>query len=398
MLTSQEVSEHYLKGTGVAAPTAAFTSTTDDLEVSVNGSTSSAPPGRTITAYSWNWGDGTAAGSGVTATHPYANGGTYTVTLTVTDSLGLTASTSKNVTVAPPHANPTAAFGTQVDGLSVAFDGTTSTAADGATIASYAWNFGDGDTSTQPAPSHPYDAAGTYNVTLTVVDSLGASDSVTQPVTVAEATTLAADEFQRTSASGWGTADAGGSWSAVSGSSVDGSVGLLSVMNSQTRATTLSGTLPAGTDARVSVSIDKVANGGGAHVNVAPRKTAAGEYRAKLRFSATGVVNVSVARLVGTTETLLVQPDPHRVHAHRGRHPRGAGAHGEHGSIDDRAGEGLGAGTARARRLVRGVDGQHRRPAGHGPARDHHLRVGYRDQRSHRHRLRPPERGGAELR
>ncbi len=41
------------------------------------------------------------------------------------------------------------------------------------------------------------------------------------------------------------------------------------------------------------------------HVNIAPRKTAAGEYRAKLRFSATGVVNVGVARLVGTTETLV---------------------------------------------------------------------------------------------
>ena len=49
MLTTQEVSEHYLKGTGVAAPTAAFTFTTDELDVSVNGSTSSAPPGRTIT-------------------------------------------------------------------------------------------------------------------------------------------------------------------------------------------------------------------------------------------------------------------------------------------------------------------------------------------------------------
>ena len=305
VLTGQEVTEHYLKGTGVAAPTAAFTSTIDELQVSVNGSTSSAPPGRTITSYSWNWGDSTAAGSGVTATHPYANGGTYTITLTVTDSLGLTASTSKDVTVAPPHADPTAAFGTLIDGLSVAFDGTQSSAKDGATIASYAWAFGDGDTSTQPAPSHLYDAAGTYDVTLTVVDSLGASGSVTKPVTVAEATVLAADEFQRTAASNWGSADVGGTWSAVAGSSVNGSVGLLSVMNSQTRTTTLSGTLPSGTDLRLSVSIDKVANGGGVHVNIAPRKTAAGEYRAKLRFSATGVVTVSVARLVGTTETLV---------------------------------------------------------------------------------------------
>lgn len=305
VLTPQEVSEHFAMGTGVAAPTAAFTFTTDDLDVSVNGSTSSAPPGRTITGYSWNWGDGTAAGNGVTATHPYASGGTYTVTLTVTDSLGLTNSTSKQVTVAPPHADPTAAFSTQVDGLSVGFNGMLSTAEDGATITSWAWDFGDNATSTQSQPTHVYAAAGTYDVTLTVVDSLGASDSVTQPVTVAEASVLAADEFERTSASGWGTADVGGTWSTATGSSVSGGVGLLSLMNSQTRVTTLSGTLPSGTDARVSVSTDKVANGGGAHVNLAPRKTAAGEYRAKLRISSTGAVNVGVAKLVGTTETLV---------------------------------------------------------------------------------------------
>ena len=305
VLTPQEVSEHYLKGTGVVAPTAAFTFTTDDLDLSVNGSTSSAPPGRTITSYSWNWGDGTAAGSGVTATHPYANGGTYTVTLTVTDSLGLTNSTSKQVTVAPPHADPTAAFGTLINGLSVDFDGTQSTAADGATISSWAWDFGDSGTSTASTPNHVYGAAGTYDVTLTVVDSLGASGSVTKPVTVAAATVLAADEFERTSATGWGTADVGGNWSTAAGSSVSGGVGLMSLMNSQTRVTTLSGGLPSGTDARVSVSTDKVANGGGAHVNIAPRKTASGEYRAKLRISSTGAVNVGVAKLVGTTETLV---------------------------------------------------------------------------------------------
>jgi PKD repeat protein len=307
VLTSQEVSEHYLKGTGVAAPTAAFTFTTDDLDVSVNGSTSSAPSGRTITSYSWNWGDNTAAGSGVTATHSYAAGGTYTITLTVTDSAGLTSATSKPVTVAPPHAAPTAVIESVSDGLSVAFDGTSSTAADGATIASYEWDFGDDTSSTQAAPNHDYGEAGDYDVTLTVTDSQGATGSVTETITVAETveTALAKDDFERTVTTGWGTADVGGTWSTAAGSSVSGGVGRMSLMNGQTRATTLSGTLPSNTDAQVSVSIDKVANGGGAHVNIAPRKTAAGEYRAKLRFSATGVVNVGVARLVGTTETLV---------------------------------------------------------------------------------------------
>jgi PKD repeat protein len=307
VLTPQEVNDHYSKGTGAPAPTAAFTATPSGLNVSVDGSTSTAPPGRTITSYSWNFGDSTPVGSGVTATHTYAAGGTYTITLTVTDSAGMTSSTSKSVTVTAPHTAPTAVITSSANGLSVAFDGTSSTAADGATITSYAWEFGDGATSTQSAPTHDYAAPGDYNVKLTVTDSLGATGSATKTVTVSTATptVLAGDEFERTSASGWGTADVGGTWSAASGASVSGGVGRLSLLNSQTRTTTLSGTLPADTDARISVSIDKVADGGGTHVNIAPRKTATGEYRAKLRFSATGVVNVGIARLVGTTETLV---------------------------------------------------------------------------------------------
>lgn len=40
-------------------------------------------------------------------------------------------------------------------------------------ITSWLWNFGDGATSTQQNPSHTYTAAGTYNVSLTVVGSTG---------------------------------------------------------------------------------------------------------------------------------------------------------------------------------------------------------------------------------
>ncbi len=61
--------------------------------------------------------------------------------------------------------NPTAVY----------FDGTGSYAVDaGATIASYAWAFGDGGTSTAATPgNHNYTAAGTYYATLTVTDSNG---------------------------------------------------------------------------------------------------------------------------------------------------------------------------------------------------------------------------------
>jgi PKD repeat protein len=58
-----------------------------------------------------------------------------------------------------------------------------STDSDG-TIASRAWNFGDGGTSTATNPSHTYAAAGTYNVALTVTDNGGATNTKTTSVTV----------------------------------------------------------------------------------------------------------------------------------------------------------------------------------------------------------------------
>ncbi|WP_449281014.1 PKD domain-containing protein, partial [Leucobacter sp.] len=83
-------------------PVAAFTATTADLQVSVNGSASNDPDG-SIASYSWNWGDGTPAGTGATATHTYATAGSYTVTLTVTDNGGATATHSESVTVTAPQ-------------------------------------------------------------------------------------------------------------------------------------------------------------------------------------------------------------------------------------------------------------------------------------------------------
>jgi PKD repeat protein len=45
------------------------------------------------------------------------------------------------------------------------------------TIASYAWNFGDGHTvkTTHPSITHTYATAGTFSVTLTVTNSQGTS-------------------------------------------------------------------------------------------------------------------------------------------------------------------------------------------------------------------------------
>ena len=43
---------------------------------------------------------------------------------------------------------------------------------------SYSWNFGDGNTSTGFRPVHPYNAAGTYTVSLTVTGPGGTDTEI----------------------------------------------------------------------------------------------------------------------------------------------------------------------------------------------------------------------------
>ncbi len=78
----------------------------------------------------------------------------------------------------PPVAN----FTSSVSSLTATFTDT-STDSDGS-IASRSWNFGDSTSSTATNPSHTYASAGTYNVTLTVTDNGGASNSKTSAVSV----------------------------------------------------------------------------------------------------------------------------------------------------------------------------------------------------------------------
>lgn len=66
---------------------------------------------------------------------------------------------------------------------SITFDGTSSTDPDGSII-KYFWNFGDGTTGEGPIVTHAYTRPGTYTVTLTVIDNLGAMATDTCKVTI----------------------------------------------------------------------------------------------------------------------------------------------------------------------------------------------------------------------
>lgn len=71
-------------------------------------------------------------------------------------------------------------------------------------ITSWAWNFGDGNTSNQQNPSHIYHDQGTYTVSLTVSNGVG-SDTNTQIdyVTVTSKPVLSVTPFQRDVSSSW---------------------------------------------------------------------------------------------------------------------------------------------------------------------------------------------------
>lgn len=84
--------------------------------------------------------------------------------------------------VAP--AAPEAGFDVVTDFLTASFTDTSSDVNND--ISSWSWDFGDGNSSTEQNPVHSYDAGGNYEVSLTVTDSEGMSDTQSKTVTVSD--------------------------------------------------------------------------------------------------------------------------------------------------------------------------------------------------------------------
>ncbi len=78
---------------------------------------------------------------------------------------------------------PVADFSYFVNGFVAEF---TDLSTDDGVLTNWSWSFGDGLTSETQSPSHTFDAAGTYAVTLTVTDDAGLTDAVTSEVTIEE--------------------------------------------------------------------------------------------------------------------------------------------------------------------------------------------------------------------
>jgi len=145
------------------------------------------------TDWSWSFPGGTPSSS--TQQNPsvtYSTPGSYNVSLTVTNPLGSNTATQTNYIIV--NQGPTAGFSSSTNGLTASFTNSSS----GAT--SYAWDFGDGGSSTQANPTHTYAVDGTYTVVLTSTNACG---TVTATHTV-EAYTSPTAGFDAINTSGCG--------------------------------------------------------------------------------------------------------------------------------------------------------------------------------------------------
>ena len=202
------------------------------LAVQFDGSASNDNDG-TIDQYDWDYGDGTVdLDAGPFPSHIYAGAATgsqeYPVTLTVTDNRGALGVDETTAIITQKSNNAPIARGIPEDveppvyrgavGEAIQLDGSDSIPADqGGSIDRWDWNFGDGSTpaiGVGPMPNANYQAAGVYELILTVWDPLNPAPAVGSSDTVLVA--VKADGENRPP-----VADAGGPYEADVNEDID---------------------------------------------------------------------------------------------------------------------------------------------------------------------------------
>lgn len=134
------------------------------------------------TSYLWNFGNGQTSNQANPSVN-YNTGGTYTVILTATGDGGTNGATKTiNVTGAPTADFTFTPQGARAPAL-MSFTSTSQNAV------SYAWDFGNGQTSTSQNPPITYSTGGTFNVSLTVTGQGGLTNKITKAVTILPAYT-----------------------------------------------------------------------------------------------------------------------------------------------------------------------------------------------------------------
>jgi len=152
-----------------------------DLGIPISFTGAGVTNGTSPFTYLWRFGDGSSS-AGVDSSHAYSATGTFRGSLTVTDALGANSSRPFTVLVQPlPSVTLGLSRATLVANDSTFFYGNVT---GGTGPFRYAWNFGDGTTSSFAFPTHVFSAAGHYSVQLWVNDSVGGSAHAALAVSV----------------------------------------------------------------------------------------------------------------------------------------------------------------------------------------------------------------------
>ena len=164
----------YITSTTIA-PVAGFTSDvqsgTAPLTVTFTDQSTNTP-----TSWAWTFGDG-ATSTDQNPVHQYTAGGNYTVNLTATNAAGSGFEEKTDYIIVAPVIAPVADFTVSAtDGVVPLFVRFTDLSTNEPT--SWAWDFGDGGTSTDQNATHTYMAEGTYTVTLTATNTAGSNSTV----------------------------------------------------------------------------------------------------------------------------------------------------------------------------------------------------------------------------
>ena len=175
------------------APVASFTTDCTDLACTFTDVSSDADG--SVQSRVWDFNDpnsGSTNNSSTSATpaHAFSAAATYQVKLTVTDNDGATNSKTTPVTVtAGSPGGPTASFDVNCGGLSCTVDNTSTNLG---AVVTYAWDFGDGQTSTAAEPgavTYAVNTPTTFTITL-VVTSDGLTSQASKQVRVQPGATL----------------------------------------------------------------------------------------------------------------------------------------------------------------------------------------------------------------
>ncbi|MFC4902237.1 PKD domain-containing protein [Kocuria oceani] len=208
---------------------------------------------------------------------------------------------------------PTASIAHRTTGLTAAFDASGSKPGD-APLASWTWEFGDGQTGTGNTVTHDYAKAGTYTVKLTVRDADGRtgtatrSVAVTEPEQPAEPGMLVDDSFDRTG-TGFGSPGEGMAWSPWSSkatmSTADGAGSIAWSAASASASARLNGLSAQDSDVRTAVRFADAPTGGGGYFSVQSRRSGSEFYAATLRARTGATSELSLTRSAGGKEDVL---------------------------------------------------------------------------------------------